>query len=126
MSVADLPAWALLPASLLLVAGGLLTLLGSFGLLKMKEFYERMHPPSMGNTLGAGCVLIASMLISSALVGRPVIHEVLIAVFVLTTSPITALLVMRAALSRLRTQQLHPAQPGDPPRVGAALDHPDQ
>ena len=56
MTAADLPAWALLPAALLLVAGGLLTLLGSFGLLRMKQFYERMHPPSMGNTLGAGWI----------------------------------------------------------------------
>jgi multicomponent K+:H+ antiporter subunit G len=105
----------LLPASLLLVAGGLLTLLGSFGLLKMKEFYERMHPPSMGNTLGAGCVLVASMLVSSALVGRPVIHEVLIAVFVVTTSPITALLVMRAALQRELARRVKPEGSETPP-----------
>jgi multicomponent K+:H+ antiporter subunit G len=115
MSLDGLPAWALLPASLLLVAGGLLTLLGSFGLLKMKEFYERMHPPSMGNTLGAGCVLVASMLISSALVGRPVIHEVLITVFVVTTSPITALLVMRAALHRELAKRVKPEGAETPP-----------
>lgn len=95
-----LPAWALLPASLLLILGGICTLLGSVGLLRMKRFYDRMHPPSMGNTLGAGCVLIASMLISSALAHRPVIHELLITVFIVTTSPITAMLVMRAALHR--------------------------
>ncbi|MGC4030011.1 MAG: monovalent cation/H(+) antiporter subunit G [Steroidobacteraceae bacterium] len=107
MSEPALPVWALLPASLLLVLGGLCTLLGSVGLLRMKQFYDRMHPPSMGNTLGAGCVLIASMLISSALAGRPVIHELLITVFIVTTSPITAMLVMRAALHR----QVAPREP---------------
>jgi multicomponent K+:H+ antiporter subunit G len=100
MSAADLPAWILLPASLLLLLGGLLTLVGSIGLLRMQEFFDRMHPPSMGNTLGTGCVLIASGLIASGLAGRPVIHEILITVFIVTTSPITAMLVMRAANHR--------------------------
>lgn len=100
MTSAELPAWVLLPASLLLILGGVLTLLGSIGLLRLKEFYQRMHPPSMGNTLGTGCVLLASMLIASGLASRPVVHEVLITVFLVTTSPITAMLVMRAALHR--------------------------
>lgn len=100
MTAAELPAWVLLPASLLLILGGLLTLLGSIGLLRLKNFYERMHPPSMGNTLGTGCVLLASMFIASGLAGRPVVHELLITVFLVTTSPITAMLVMRAAMHR--------------------------
>lgn len=110
MTADMLPAWLLLPISLLLIFGGLLTLLGSLGLLRMKTFYERMHPPSMGNTLGAGCVLVASMLVSSGLAGRPVIHEVLITVFIVTTSPITAMLVMGAAVHReaARTARKNP------------------
>lgn len=102
MSGAELPAWAALPAAILLVVGGLLTLLGSIGLLRMREFYQRMHPPTMGTTLGAGCVLLASMLVSSALLGRPVIHEILISVFLVLSAPITAMLLMRAAVARLK------------------------
>ncbi|MDR2214801.1 MAG: monovalent cation/H(+) antiporter subunit G [Nevskiaceae bacterium] len=105
MSADMLPPWLLLPVSLLLIFGGLLTLLGSLGLLRMKTFYQRMHPPSMGNTMGAGCVLIASMLVSSGLAGRPVVHEVLIAVFIVTTSPITAMLLMGAAVHREASQR---------------------
>lgn len=105
MSADMLPSWLLLPVSLLLIFGGLLTLLGSLGLLRMKTFYQRMHPPSMGNTMGAGCVLIASMLVSSGLAGRPVVHEVLIAVFIVTTSPITAMLLMGAAVHREASQR---------------------
>ena len=105
----EIPLWVMLPASLLLVLGGITTLLGSVGLLRMKKFYDRMHPPSMGNTLGTGCVLLASMLISSALAGRPVIHELLITVLIVTTSPITAMLVIRAALQRRARQ--HPLPP---------------
>lgn len=100
MTSADLPLWALVPATLLLVAGGLLTVIGSLGLLRLPDFYSRMHPPTMGTTLGAGCVLIASMLISSAILHRPVIHELLITLFVVMTAPVTAILLMRAAIYR--------------------------
>ena len=59
-----------------------------------------MHAPTMGTTLGTGCVLIASMLVSSALLGRPVLHEVLLALFLVITTPITAILLTRAAIYR--------------------------
>jgi len=102
MSIANLPLWAALPAALLLVCGGLLTLLGSLGLLRLKSFDARIHAPTMGNTLGAGCVLLASMLTSSALAERLVIHELLITVFILISSPVTTMLLMRAAIFRPR------------------------
>jgi multicomponent K+:H+ antiporter subunit G len=100
MSPADVPLWAALPAALLLVCGGLLTLTGSLGLLRLNHFYARIHAPTMGSTLGTGCVLVASMLTSSAIAGRPVIHELLITLFILITSPVTAILLMRAARTR--------------------------
>jgi multicomponent K+:H+ antiporter subunit G len=102
VSAAEVPLWAALPAALLLVAGALLTLLGSLGLLRLNGFYARIHAPTMGNTLGAGCVLLASMLVSSALAQRPVLHELLIAVFIVITSPVTTMLLMRAAIYRSR------------------------
>ncbi len=100
MSLADLPLWAALPVALLLVAGGLISLLGTFGLLCLDNFYARAHAPTMGNTLGAACVLLASIIVSSLLAGRLAIHEVLIAVFLLVTSPVTTIILMRAARSR--------------------------
>jgi len=102
MNGVELPTWAALPAAILLVIGGVLALLGALGLLRMKDFYLRMHPPTMVTTLGAGCVLIASMLVSSALRGRPVIHEVLISIFLVLSAPVTAMLLMRAAVARLK------------------------
>lgn len=100
MTIEDLPLWASLPAAILLVAGGLFTLLGSIGLLRLRDFYARMHPPTMGTTLGTGCTLVASMLVSAALLHRPVVHELLIALLIVLTAPITAMLLMRAALHR--------------------------
>ncbi|NMG43117.1 cation:proton antiporter [Aromatoleum toluvorans] len=100
MSAADVPLWAALPAALLLICGGLLALVGSLGLLRLRSFFARIHAPTMGSTLGAGCVLIASMLTSTALAQRPVVHELLITLFILVTAPITTMLLMRAAILR--------------------------
>lgn len=94
------PWWVAAPVALLLIVGGLLTLIGSIGLLRLRNFYARMHPPTMGATLGVGCVLVASMLLSTAVLHRPVIHEVLIALFMVMTAPVTAILLMRAARRR--------------------------
>ena len=102
MSTADIPLWAALPAALLLICGGLLTFLGSLGLLRLNNFYARIHAPTMGSTLGTGCVLLASILVSSALEQRPVIHEVLITILILLTAPVTAMLLMRAGMFRRR------------------------
>lgn len=103
MTASDLPTWAMVPAAILLIVGGTVTVIGSLGLLRLSPFFARMHGPSMGNTLGAGCVLIASMLLSSALAQRPVVHEILITVFIVMTAPMTAMLLMRAAVSRTKT-----------------------
>ncbi len=96
----EIPLWAALPAGVLLIAAGLLAVTGSLGLLRMPDFFSRMHPPTMGSTLGTGCVLVASMLVSSAVVGRPVVHELLITLFVVMTAPVTAMLLVRAAVYR--------------------------
>ncbi|WP_019141573.1 monovalent cation/H(+) antiporter subunit G [Noviherbaspirillum massiliense] len=102
MTTAAIPLWAALPASILLVAGGLLALIGSFGLLRLPDFFARMHGPTMGNTLGIGCVLLASMLVSSAQEQRLVLQQILISLFIVLTSPVTALLLMQAAIYRHR------------------------
>ena len=105
MNDMDLPLWVTLPGTLLLVAGGVLTLIGAIGLVRLSSFYARMHPPTMGATLGTGLVLIASMLVSSALEQRAVVHELLITVFIVITAPVTAMLLMRAAIYRDRRRQ---------------------
>ena len=81
-----------------------------------------MHPPTMGTTLGTGCVLLASMLVSSALLGRPVLHEVLLTLFLVITTPITAILLTRAAIYRggaRSTAANEPAKPSPDDTPGA-------
>jgi multicomponent K+:H+ antiporter subunit G len=95
-------------AAVLVLLGALLAFSGSLGLLKLKTFYERVHPPTMGTTLGAGLVLIGSMLHFTALESRPVLHEILIVVFMTLSTPVTYMLLVRAALHRDRIENHDP------------------
>jgi multicomponent Na+:H+ antiporter subunit G len=46
----------------LLVAGGVFCMIGALGLLRMPDFYTRMHAASVIDTLGAGLLLLGMML----------------------------------------------------------------
>lgn len=96
----DLPIWASVLAAILLFISGVITLIGSIGLLRFKRFYPRMHAPTLGNTLGSMTSLLASIVVASALSHRPVFHEILITMFLVLTAPVTATLLMQAAVRR--------------------------
>ena len=95
-------------AGLLVLAGALLVFAGSLGLATLQTFYERVHPPTMGTTLGTGLILVGSMLYFSAAESRPVLHEILIGVFMALTTPVTYMLLVRAALERDRAEGRDP------------------
>lgn len=116
MSMQSLPLWVTIPGSVLLVLGGFATVVGSYGLLRLPEFFSRVHGPSMTNTVGAGAVLIASMLVSSALMHRPSFHELLIALLVIMSAPITSTMLMQAALQRNKMRGGGPAVAEDSDR----------
>lgn len=100
----DLPVWAGFLVGLLLLAGSTITFIGTIGLLRFRSFYERVHAPTLGSTLGLALILLASMLSLSVGQGRPVVHELLVAGFVTVTTPIALLLLARAALHRDRVE----------------------
>ncbi|MPT48406.1 MAG: cation:proton antiporter [Sphingobium sp.] len=104
MQAPDLPLWAAIIVGFLVLFGSALTLLGTIGLVRLKTFYDRVHAPTLGSTLGTGAILLASMICFSVLQSRPIIHEVLIAVFLTITTPVTLILLARAALYRDRTE----------------------
>ena len=101
---AELPAWAALATAVLLFVGAAVTLIGALGLLRLKSFYDRVHAPTLGTTLGTGCIAIASAIYFTVLETRPVLHEVLIVVFVTVTTPVTLMILVRAALFRDRSE----------------------
>ena len=86
--------------AVLLVIGAAFTLIGSWGLAKLGDFFKRLHGPTKASTLGVGCVLIASMLYFTFRPGSAgaSLHELLITLFVFLTAPISAHLLVKAAL----------------------------
>ena len=105
--VEDLPGWVALPVALLLVLGGTIVVIGALGLLRLPTFYQRMHGPAIAITLGAGCLLLASMVYFTGAQSRLVVHEIIISAFLLMTAPVVAMTIMRAAVYRdLRARRL--------------------
>jgi multicomponent K+:H+ antiporter subunit G len=96
----EVPPFVAVAVSVLVVLGAALTLIGCIGLLRLRSFYERVHAPTMGTTLGMALVLAASMLLFSTIESRPVVHELLIGVFVTISAPVAFTLLVRAALRR--------------------------
>ncbi len=107
----DIPFWLAIPAAIFLVLGGFIALTGSLGLIRLPTFYTRIHAPTLGNTLGVFCICVASMLVTSWLEQRVVVHQLLVTILLVITSPLTAILLMRSAIRRkvhqtfLETQQ---------------------
>ncbi|MBD7988101.1 Na+/H+ antiporter subunit G [Luteimonas sp. Sa2BVA3] len=90
--------WELLLVALLLV-GSFFILMGGIGLVKLSEFFRRLHAPTKASTLGVGCVLTASVGYHLFVGSDPQPRELLIVAFLLITAPISAHLMSKAALS---------------------------
>ncbi|MET0329576.1 MAG: Na+/H+ antiporter subunit G [Luteimonas sp.] len=107
----------------LLVVGCFFILLGAFALLKLRDFFQRVHGPAKASTLGVGCILVASIIYHW--VNGSGVHprEILITVFLFLTAPISAHLMSRAALSLMDDR---PPEPGRTPDANApVVDHDD-
>ena len=116
-----LPAWADIAITLLVLTGTAFSLIGSWGLAKLGDFYTRLHGPSKATTLGVGCVLMASALWFSIASGVPNLHGLLIALFLFLTAPVSAHMLLKAALhvgSNAERQQVptEPRMPAVPPK----------
>ena len=92
----------------LLVLGAATTLVGALGLVRLQSFYQRAHSPTLGTAFGVACVALASMIYFSAAGTRPILHEVLILIFVTATTPITLIILVRA--TRLRDESIPTAE----------------
>lgn len=110
----QLPFWLNALISLLMVLSGIITLVGTLGLVRLKHFYSRMHAPTLGNTLGVFCILIASALAASFHAKHLLIYPLIITVLLIITSPVTAILLMRAAIKRELRQRMTDYAPDEP------------
>jgi multicomponent K+:H+ antiporter subunit G len=112
----DLPLWLQMLAALLLVAGGVFALTGALGLLRLGDFYQRLHAPTKATTLGVGGLLLAAMVLAWAR-GESGLGPLLITLFLFITAPVSAQLLAQAAM-----QRGEPSQAGPPPDDGPGPD----
>ncbi|MFN3605952.1 MAG: Na+/H+ antiporter subunit G [Cypionkella sp.] len=84
----------------ILVLGGVFGLIGSYGLLRLKDAMQRLHAPTKASTIGVGAALIASAAQSIFLQGALSWHELMITVFLFLTAPIVAISLAKTLLHR--------------------------
>jgi multicomponent K+:H+ antiporter subunit G len=84
--------------SLMVLAGAGFTLVGSIGLLRLDDVFQRMHAPTKATTLGVGLVLVASVLSAWLMRREASMSELLVALLLFATAPVSAYLVARVAL----------------------------
>ena len=84
--------------SILLLIGGFFILVGSIGLVKMPDFFMRLHGPTKATTLGMAALLTASMVFLSTTQAGLSLKEVLISLFLLLTAPISGYMMIKSAI----------------------------
>ena len=102
MSLDTVPLWAQIVVGCLLLLSAVLTLAAAWGVLRLRDFHERLHPPALALVGSAWCVTLASMLFFSLHDGTLQLRAWLIIIVLSITVPITTLMLSRAALFRAR------------------------
>lgn len=88
-----------LVVSVFLLTGGAFILVGSIGLMRLPDFFMRLHAPTKATTLGMGGLLIASMILFTlSEPGHISVHELLITLFLFITAPVSAHMMAKTAL----------------------------
>ncbi|HXF66122.1 MAG TPA: monovalent cation/H(+) antiporter subunit G [Burkholderiales bacterium] len=88
----DLASW------ILLAAGGLFCVVGALGVLRMPDFYTRLHGASVTDTLGAGLVLAGLLLQAGWTLAA--LKLLAIGLLIFFTSPAATHALAKAALGR--------------------------
>lgn len=91
-AVLDVLSWVLL------LAGGAFCMIGALGLVRMPDFFTRMHAASITETLGAGLLLLGMML--QAGLTLVTVKLIVIGLLIFFTSPTSTHALAQAALAR--------------------------
>jgi len=92
---ASLVEWVM---SALIIVGGFFSLVGAIGLQRLPDFLSRLHAPTKASTLGVGGVLLAAILEPMRVGAMPVLHVLLLTLFVFISAPVSAQFLASAAL----------------------------
>lgn len=84
--------------STLLLFGALFVLLGSVALLKLPDFYTRLHGPTKATTLGLGSLVLASIVFFNLMQQTLSLQQLLIALFLFISAPVTAHMLIKVAM----------------------------
>ena len=79
-----------------LVVGSLFAIIGGIGIVRLPDFYSRMHGAGITDTMGAGLVLVGVMFQGGMTLVT--VKLVMILFFLLITSPTSAHALAKAAL----------------------------
>jgi len=104
-ALVDAASWALI------AAGSAFAVIGALGLLRMPDFYTRMHAASVTDTLGAA-LLLAGMMLQAGF-SLVAVKLAIIGALVFFTSPTATHALARAALERKLAPLLAKAE-GEP------------
>jgi multicomponent Na+:H+ antiporter subunit G len=103
MSLLDAMSW------ILLCGGSFFCVVGAIGVLRMPDFYTRVHAASVNDTLGAGLILLGLILQAGwTLVAAKL---VMIGLLIFFTSPAATHALAKAALGRGLQPLLDPQAP---------------
>ena len=100
--MSDVPPVVEVVIAVLALAGAVFALVGSFGLVSLRSFFQRVHAPTLGSTLGTWSLAAATALQLSFLREQVFVHALLVPAFIALTSPVTTIFLMRAATFRRR------------------------
>lgn len=92
-----------------LVAGGFFCIVGAVGMVRMPDFYTRMHAASVVDTVGAGLILLGLML--QAGLTLVAVKLGVVALLILVASPTASHALARAATVRGLQPLLAPEPP---------------
>lgn len=91
-SVAEILTWSFV------AAGSLFLVVGGIGILRLPDFYSRIHPAGITDTMGAWLVLVGLMFASGSWLVT--VKLVLLLVFLAITSPLAGHALAKAAYMR--------------------------
>ncbi|MCB1894851.1 MAG: monovalent cation/H(+) antiporter subunit G [Rhodocyclaceae bacterium] len=92
MIVLDILTW------LLVSAGGVFCVIGAVGMLRMPDFFTRMHAASVIDTLGAGLIIVGLILQSGFTLAS--LKLIILGLLIFFTSPTASHALANAALAR--------------------------
>lgn len=84
--------------SMLVLAGGAFTLIGSIGLWRLPDFMTRLHAPTKATTLGVGALVVAALVHTAVTTGTVGVHELAISLFLFITAPVSAHMLSKVVL----------------------------